>query len=234
MGHGHDFAADGFVTRVPEIIAHRGANREAPENTIPAFARALEIGVDGIELDVHVTRDNVPIVHHDPVLPDGGRIERMDSADLERRSDAPRLAQVLELVNGRCHLYIEIKATDALAPSVELLRDRTDWCSVHSFDHRIAQMANVLCPSLTTGILLVSRLIDPAHAFLEAKATYVWQHADYIDTGIFEAAHSEGVRVIAWTVNDVSRARALKAMGVDGICTDVPRDLIEGLSDIAS
>ena len=98
------------MIRRPEIIAHRGANREAPENTIPAFERALAFGVAGIELDVHVTRDNVPVVHHDAVLPDGGRIERLDSADLERRTDAPTLAQVLELVSGRCHVYVEIKA----------------------------------------------------------------------------------------------------------------------------
>ena len=218
----------------PEIIAHRGANREAPENTIPAFEKALAIGVGGIELDVHVTRDNVPVVHHDAVLPDGGRIDRMNSADLERRTDAPTLSQVLTLVNGRCHLYVELKAASALMPTVELLTQRTDWCSVHSFDHRIAQKARALSPNLTTGILLVSRLVDLVHAFQSAGATDVWQHADYIDTGMIGEVHSEGARVIAWTVNDVSQARELKAMGVDGICTDTPRELIEGLSDEAS
>lgn len=220
--------------RSPEIIAHRGANREAPENTIPAFEKALEIGVDGIELDVHVTRDNVPVVHHDAVLPDGGRIERMDSADLERRTDAPTLAQVLELVNGRCHLYVEIKAGYALVPTVELLKGRTAWCSVHSFDHPVAMMARVLDPKLSTGILLVSRLVDLPHAFISANATDVWQHADYIDGGVVGDAHGERKRVIAWTVNDLARARELVAIGVDGICTDIPRELIEGLNDIAS
>ena len=215
----------------PEIIAHRGANREAPENTIPAFERALEIGVDGIELDVHVTRDNVPIVHHDAVLPDGGRIDRLESGDLERRTDAPTLARVLDLVHGRCHVYVEIKAADALVPSIDLLRARTAWCSVHSFDHRVALQARVLCPEINTGILLVSRLVDTSHAFRTAKATDIWQHADYIDAGLVGDAHGEHRRVIAWTVNDVAQAKELVAMGVDGICTDVPRELIKGLSD---
>ena len=214
-----------------EIIAHRGANREAPENTIPAFERALEIGVHGIELDVHVTRDNVPIVHHDAVLPDGGRIDRMESADLERRTDAPTLSQVLDLVDGRCHLYVEIKAANALMPSVELLKNRTSWCSLHSFDHRVSQMARVLCPDLSTGILLVCRLVDLPHAFDVAKATDVWLHADYIDGGLIGDAHEERRRLIAWTVNDVVRARELVAMGVDGVCTDVPRELLAGLSE---
>lgn len=214
-----------------EIIAHRGANREAPENTIPAFERALETGVDGIELDVHVTRDNIPIVHHDPVLPDGGSIARLDSADLERRTDAPRLSRVLELVNGQCQLYVEIKAAEALMPTVELLRDRTHWCSIHSFDHRVAQMARPLCPELPTGILLVSRLVDLPHAFNAAGARDVWQHTDYVDGGLIGDAHRERRRVIAWTVNDLSRARELVAMGVDGLCTDTPRALLAGLSE---
>jgi glycerophosphoryl diester phosphodiesterase len=217
-----------------EIIAHRGANREAPENTIPAFERALEIGVHGIELDVHVTRDNVPVVHHDAVLPDGGRIDRMESADLVRRSDAPRLSEVIDLVNGRCRLYVEIKTPPAAVPSVELLNELAGWCSIHSFDHRIALVSRSLLPDMTTGILLVSRLVDLAHALHAAKASDVWQHADYIDSDLIVEAHSEGARVIAWTVNDVSRARELKAIGVDGICTDTPGELLEGLSDSAS
>ena len=219
--------------RSPEIIAHRGANREAPENTIPAFEKALDIGVDGIELDVHVTQDNVPVVHHDPVLPDGGRIERLHSADLERRTDAPRLAEVLDVVNGRCRLYVEIKAAYAMMPTVELLKERTDWCSLHSFDHTLALGARVVCPQLKTGILLVGKLVDPIHAFETARATDVWQHADYVDRDIIAETHSEGARVIAWTVNDLARARELVSIGVDGICTDVPRELIEGLSNIA-
>lgn len=211
--------------RSPEIIAHRGANREASENTIPAFQRALDIGVDGIELDVHVTRDNVPIVHHDPVLPDGGRIERMDSADLERRTDAPTLAQVLELVNGRCQVYIEIKAPAALAPTVDLLTRRTDWCSIHSFDHRVARQAREFNSGVRTGILLVSYLVDIEHAMTTASAHDVWQQAEFVDAELVSRVHRTAGRVIAWTVNDPVRARTLAAMGVDGVCTDVPRVL---------
>ena len=214
----------------PEIIAHRGANREAPENTIPAFERALEIGVDGIELDVHVTRDNVPVIHHDAVLPDGGRIDRMDSADLERRTDAPELAQVLELVNGRCHLYIEIKASAALPPAIVLLKQRTDWCSVHSFDHRVARKARELNSAVRSGILLVSYLVDIEHAMTTASAHDVWQQAEFVDAELVTRVHRAGGRVIAWTVNDPGRVRALGELGVDGICTDQPREIIKAFA----
>jgi glycerophosphoryl diester phosphodiesterase len=221
-------AGDGEIAEV-EIIAHRGANREAPENTIPAFQRALEIGVHGIELDVRITRDGVPIVHHDATLPGGGSIEELDLAEIARRANAPSLEEVLQLIDGQCHVYVEIKAEYALIPSVELLKVRSDWCSLHSFDHRIALGARVLAPNVKTGILLVSRLVDPAHAFHAARATDVWQHADYLDRGVIAEAHNEGARVIAWTVNDIARAGELKAIGVDGICTDDPRELLQGL-----
>jgi len=155
----------------------------------------------------------------------------MESADLGRRTDAPRLSDVLELVNGRCRVYVEIKAAAALIPSVELVKERTDWCSVHSFDHRVSQMARVLCPNLSTGILLVCRLVDLPHAFTAANASDVWLHADFIDAGLIDDAHGERRRVIAWTVNDVPLARELVAMGVDGICTDIPGALLARLGE---
>jgi glycerophosphoryl diester phosphodiesterase len=212
-----------------EIIAHRGANREAPENSIPAFERALEIGVHGVELDVRPSGDGVPIVHHDAVLSDGGIIEELHLAQIQQRANVPTLEAVLRLIDGRCHVYVEIKTEYALQPAVGLLKARTDWCSVHSFNHPVALMARALEPRLTTGILLVGKLVDPAHAFHAAQATDIWQHADYIDRDIIAKAHSEGARVIAWTVNDTKRAKELAALGVDGICTDTPREMLHAL-----
>ena len=109
-----------------EIVAHRGANREAPENTLPAFRRAIEMGVQGIELDVQYTRDNVPVVRHDPTLDPrsaGGTRPSISSLTLDEvraLSDAPTLDEVLELVDGRCRLYSEIKASEAVAAVVEI------------------------------------------------------------------------------------------------------------------
>jgi glycerophosphoryl diester phosphodiesterase len=218
-----------------EVIAHRGVNREAPENTLPAFQRALEIGVQGIELDVHLTRDSMPVVHHDAHLPeklrDGSRmpIASLEMAELRNWSPAPTLDEVLYLVDGRCRLYVEIKAAAAVEPVVERLRERHSWCAVHSFDHRVAAKANSLDPELTTGILLVSYLVDIAGAMRAARARDVWQQADLIDRELVERVHDQGGRVIAWTVNDVARGRALVDTGVDAICSDTPRELLAAL-----
>lgn len=221
------------IVRPVEIIAHRGANWEAPENTLPAFQRALEIGVQGIELDVHLSRDGVPVVHHDPMLggSDGPAIGSLELAAIRQRSDAPQLVEVLDLVDGKCRVHVEVKAAGAVDVVVPLLRDKHGWCALHSFDHRSVLRARSLDPELTTGILLVSYLVDIQSAMRVAGATDVWQQADFIDQDLTERVHAAGGRVVAWTVNDVAIARRLVALGVDAICTDAPRELIQGLSE---
>ncbi len=108
------------------IIAHRGASAEAPENTLAAFRRALDLGAGMIELDVHLTRDGVPVVIHDAWLSrttDGeGRVAQTSFAALRRHSAGawldrrfaservPRLEEVFDLVRGRAEINVEIKA----------------------------------------------------------------------------------------------------------------------------
>lgn len=214
-----------------EVVAHRGANREAPENTLEAFQRAIEIGVQGIELDVQFTSDGVPVVHHDPALPDRFRIASLTIEEIRRRSAVPSLDEVLELVDARCQLYIEIKAPAATESVVTRLKTKRSWCAVHAFDHRIPAFARTIDPDLTTGILLVSYLVDVGAAMRAAGARDLWQQADYIDRDLVKRVHEDvGGRVFAWTVNDVARARELAAMGVDCICTDSPREIMSALT----
>ena len=221
------------LTMPIEIIAHRGANREAPENTLPAFQCALDIGVSGIELDVQLTADGIPVVHHDAFLRDSqaSSIASLSLADLRPLSDAPTLEEVLTLVAARCHVYIEIKAATAVDAVVELLKDRRDWCSVHSFDHRVALRVRTLNPDIRTGILLVSYLVDVAAALRAAHASDLWQQVDFVDQELVDRVHAANGRVIAWTVNDITRAKALGNMGVDALCTDLPRELHSGLNE---
>jgi glycerophosphoryl diester phosphodiesterase len=225
--------------RIPEIIAHRGASRERRENTLAAFARALELGADAIELDVHATADGVVVVHHDPVLGAatgalaGAAIAKLTLPELRRAGKAPEvavptLAEVLALVAERAVVYVEIKGTgierlvvDAIAAAP---RAR---CAVHSFDHRIVRYARELSSStsgtaLPVGILMVSRPIDPVAAMRAAGARDLWQHWELLDEELVRAVHGAGGRVVAWTVNDAGDAARFAAMGVDGLCTDVP------------
>ena len=213
------------------VVAHRGANREAPENTLDAFQRAIEIGVQGIELDIQFTRDRVPVVIHDPNLRSTRHpISSLTVDEIRDRSSVPTLDEVLALVDARCELYIEIKAPAAVDAVVERLASRRSWCAVHAFDHRVVAKARVLDPQLRTGILLVSYLVDVDAAMRAAGARDLWQQADYIDRELIERVHDATGQLFAWTVNDVARARELAALGVDVICTDTPREIMDALT----
>src|SRR5918999_4964078 len=126
----------------PALIAHRGAPREYPENTLPSFARAIELGADGIELDVHATSDGIIVVHHDPVpratCPDrrlaGRAIAELTHDELQRFQVAPdvgipTLAEVLALVGDAAIVYVELKGSDIEREVVTVIRGGPARCA---------------------------------------------------------------------------------------------------------
>jgi glycerophosphoryl diester phosphodiesterase len=217
----------------PEIIAHRGTPRVHPENSLPGFAHAVALGVDGIELDVHLTRDGVPVVHHDPELAAGpaplaGRpiaqlmLDELRSHELAPRVTIPTLAEVRALTDGRTTLYVEVKAREAGHVVADLLASGGERTPVHSFDHRLARGVRLRAPRIPVGVLSVSYLVDTVGAMRAAEARDLWQHWSMIDAPLVDAVHAAGGRVLAWTVNDPEQAVALARLGVDGLCSDVP------------
>lgn len=210
---------------MPLRIAHRGLPRRQPENSLAGFALALELGADGIELDVHATRDGVVVVHHDPTLADGTRIAGADWDDLRRREGAPgarvpSLAQVLELVAGRAELFVEIKGHGIEPAVAALLEGYAGAAAIHSFDHALIGRLRALgCPR-RLGILFDRAVTDVEHAMDSAGALDVWPHFSLVRPPLVAAVHARGGRVITWTVNDARAAARLSAMGVDGLCGD--------------
>ena len=213
------------MTRSPELIGHRGAPRERPENTIASFLRALDLGADAIELDVHATRDGVVVVHHD-FLVQGRAIAELTAAEVADLRVAgepiPTLSAVFDAVGSRATVYVEIKGREIEQQVIATIARSASARAVpiHSFDHRAVARARALQPALTAGILLVSYLVEPEHALRAAGARDYWQEWTMIDEHLVRAIHVAGGRVIAWTVNEPDEARRLAALGVDGICTD--------------
>jgi glycerophosphoryl diester phosphodiesterase len=216
----------------PERIAHRGAHQTHPENSIAAFERAIELGAEGIELDVHATSDGVVVVHHDPVVharhpqrPAHRPIVELSAAELERFPLAdgtriPTLAYALAAMGRKVTVYVEIKTANIEALVTRCIRESETTCAVHSFDHRIVKTVKSIFPAIRTGILEVSRHIDPVASLASASAQDLWQEVDTIDEEIVEKAHSVGARVVAWTANEPTQWDSLHALGVDAICTD--------------
>ena len=221
---------------IPHIIAHRGSSRECLENTLAAFARALEQGADGIELDVHGSADGQVVVHHDAVLAleQGGgiggtaAIHDLTATELRRARlrgghPVPFLDDVLDLVGRQATVFVEVKAPRIEAAVAALLdRHPTVRTAVHSFDHRIPTAVRALRPGTSIGFLSDSYLIDPAGMLSPTVPDALWQYTHLLDEALVIAAHERGAMVIAWTENDPVRAKLLASWGVDGLCTDVP------------
>lgn len=209
----------------PALIGHRGVPVERPENTMAGFARALELGVDGIELDVHATRDGVLVVHHDDVVRSvqaaGGVIARLRWAELAGTS-VPTLDAVLDLVDGRATVYVEVKGHGIEREVAAALARSPARCAVHGFDHRVVAALRDLLPGVPRGILQTSRLVDSIAALRAAGAVTLWQHWQLVDAALVREVAAAGGEVIAWTVNDPAAARRFAEWGVAGICTDDP------------
>ncbi|MGI8510444.1 MAG: glycerophosphodiester phosphodiesterase [Gemmatimonadaceae bacterium] len=209
-----------------EFIAHRGVHDVFTENTMDAFQRALDLGFDAVELDVHVTADGICVVHHDEsvVTPKFALSIRGTFQDTlcSAAPMLPRLEAVLDLIAGRAHAYVEIKSRDVEPEIAAVLGASRAEASVHSFDHRSVLRMKRLLPSLRTGILQASRLIDSVHALRAAEADDLWQSHELVDAELVEQVQSAGMRVIAWTANTPSDWRVFQDLGVAGICTDLP------------
>ena len=231
------------------VMGHRGAPTLAPENTLASFARALEIGVDYVELDVHLSRDGALVVIHDHTLerttdgagPVGERsleeIQRLEAGAWFDPSFAgervPTLDQVLELVAGRCDVAVEIKNGPIFYPGIEeavlrtLERRRALGRSiVISFDHPSVLRFKELAPQSRTGVLFVGRPADPAQLAKEARAEALMPLWTDVTPELISSAHRAGLGVIPWTVDDPEAMRRVAGMGVDGIVTNCPDRLV--------
>ena len=195
------------------------------ENTLPGFALALDLGADGLELDVHATRDGVAIVHHDPTLADGSEIALLSRAELAQREAAPgvpipTLAEVCDVVQTRAALYVEIKAEGIEAAVMRVLARHPGEVAIHSFDHAlIGRLYRAGC-AIPLGVLFEDDACDLDAVLAATGARDIWPHFSLVTPALVGHAHAAGRRVIAWTVNDADVARSLVDAGVDGLCGD--------------
>lgn len=212
------------------VIAHRGASADAYENSLAAFRRAVKVGADGIELDVHETRDHHIVVVHDPDL-DGRPIATLSLDDvrghrLPNGEQVPTLAEALDVIGDGTDTFIEVKtlsdAGDGPLLGVIDGAPAPTRCRVHGFDHRIISRLCSKRAGLPAGVLSASYLLDPVAPIAASGARALWQHADLVDVPLATMVHDAEYDLYAWTVDRPDRMRALLAMGVDGLCTNRP------------
>jgi glycerophosphoryl diester phosphodiesterase len=192
----------------PLVIAHRGASWDLPENTLPAFERAIEIGADYVELDVHARADGELVVCHDPPR------RRM-------RTDLPTLEQVLDLCAGRIGVMVELKSPyryrrhDVVPRTLALLDDEA---VVVCFEPLALRTVKRLRPEL--------RVVQHvATVPLRVAARYAWAvgfESRRATPRNIRRAQRLGLETTVYTVNDPERMRELAELGVTGIFTDRP------------
>jgi glycerophosphoryl diester phosphodiesterase len=223
-----------FVAR-PLLIAHRGASAEKPENTLAAFRRALALGVDGLELDVQVTRDGVPVVFHDDTLRrltgTPGRLATKTWRELKQlrvhgSAPIPRLADVLTLVRGRAVVQIELKRGARVAPVVRAIRQAkaAGWVILASFETSLVRSARRLAPEIPCMLIAEGGdLKNLLRAMTALGVTGLSLHYRALPRrSVVERIHRQGGTVWCWTVNDPAAMRRLAARGVDAILSDNP------------
>ncbi|TMA39062.1 MAG: glycerophosphodiester phosphodiesterase [Deltaproteobacteria bacterium] len=220
------------------IYAHRGASRELPENTTRAFRRALELGADALETDVHVTHDGVIVVSHDP---DGARIfgqaaRIADSSWAEVRAwGMPSLEEVVTSFPG-VPINVDLKI-DAAALAVALLRKlgAEEQVTLASFQSSTLRKVRALGYRGPTGLgrSEVARLLSlPAAAQrgpLAPPGRAAQLPLSLAKPWIIRRCHALGLRVDYWTVNEPALATSLVALGADGIMTDDPAVIVPAL-----
>lgn len=213
------------------VIAHRGASRDEPENTLAAFRRAGVVGADGVELDVRRTADDRLVVHHDPVLADGRVIRETASADLP--PDVPELSAALDACDGM-FVNVEIKNEEfepdfdpsdwiahRVAADLHRRGNPTRWL-VSSFRIETVDLFRRLVPSVRTAWLVYGPSAEVLERAAASNHVAVHPKVELLTGPSVRAAHAVGLAVNTWTCDDPVRMRELIAWGVDGICTNLP------------
>jgi glycerophosphoryl diester phosphodiesterase len=186
----------------------------------------VELGADGVELDLHRSADGVLVVHHDATLADGRAIDALSWGTIAearvRGEPIPRLEAVFEAVGPGCLVQCELKGRDTAQATLALIASHASsgQAAVHAFDHRLMAEARRLAPAVPRGVLEVSYPVDGTAAARAVDARDLWRHAEFIDEALVAAARAEGRRVVAWTVNLPDQMLRLAGYGVDAICTD--------------
>jgi len=223
----------------PLVIAHRGASGHRPENTLPAFALAVEQRADMIETDLHRTRDGAIVVAHDEELAGlGGRGEIADATLAEVRGldagggeQVPVLEELLEGFAARIPFNLELKrgtrgeyegleAEVLAAVRTRGLLERTLFSSF--YDPVLARLRR-LDPTARLGLLISRRYPRDILARAEALgAEAIHPEAPLVDEALVEQAHGAGLRVFVFTVDAEAEMARLLALGVDGLFTNFP------------
>lgn len=222
------------------IIGHRGASGYEPENTIRSFKKAIELGVDIIEFDVHLCKSGEIVVIHDEKVnrTTNGHgyirektIEELKKLDMGKGEKIPTLGEVLDLVNRRVKINIELKGEKTAKPVYAIIQKYIQKCGwtydnflISSFDNSQLKEMRELDSKIKIGIIAqkirgdlpeLAKKLRPYSLNINSKSRFLTK-------GFVDFWRNQRVKIFVWTVNDKKNIERLKSIGVDGIFSDYP------------
>ncbi|MFC3903553.1 glycerophosphoryl diester phosphodiesterase [Acinetobacter marinus] len=236
-----------------QIIGHRGARGEAPENTLGGFQYLRDLGVRAVEFDVRLSKQQeLVIIHDDHFLRTTGvdlTLANASNADIQSLNLAhtmpdwhqpealPLLSQVMQICHDFDHIEVEAKAVDTQDQADELveyletaLANDAHHVTITSFDVKILTALQQRQSEFQRGFLV--EFPFGAHA-IETAVNFGCDRIGWKDIlatqELIDLSHQAGLKTSVWTVNDVERAKTLRDFGIDGLITDLPKSMLEQL-----
>jgi glycerophosphoryl diester phosphodiesterase len=222
----------------PLVIGHRGARGHIAENTLPSIAKALELGVDGIEIDVFRCASGELVVFHDRTLEKltnaKGYIEQLDldsirNIEVLNGFAIPTLEEVMNLIDGRVVLNIELKGSQTALPTNAMLQtffEQQSWSPekilISSFNWEELKLFYEANQEVPIAVLTEDDPLDAIPIATKLKAKAINPEHIALNKENISKIQKAGFKVYPWTVNKPEEINALIALGVDGIITDFP------------
>jgi len=219
-------------------VGHRGARAYEPENTLRSFKKAIELGVDAVELDVRRTRDGEIVVIHDAEVDrttnGKGSVNALTLKEIkqlvtDKGEKIPTLGEALDFLDKKVKILIELKETDFEDRVINLIQEKALEKNVIiiSFMEEALEKVRELNHEVETG-LIYARHKNPIKAALELRANYLLPLYRFTHTANIKKAHKNGLKVIVWTINNNEEVLEYMKKGVDGMASDRPDILKTG------
>ncbi len=213
-------------------IGHRGAKAYEPENTLRSFTKAIELGVDAVELDARRTREGEVVVIHDAKVDKttNGKglvsdltLNEIKQLVTDKGERIPTLDEALDFLDKKVKIVIELKETGLEKKVLDLVHEKglEKNVIIVSFREEALRKVRELDDEVDTGLIYV-RHRNPIKAALDLGAKYLLSLYRFTHTANVKKAHENGLKVIVWTINKQEEVLEYMKKGVDGIASDRP------------
>ncbi|MFH0726875.1 MAG: glycerophosphodiester phosphodiesterase family protein [Pseudomonadota bacterium] len=218
-------------------FAHRGASGHAPENTLMAVRKAIEMGAPWIEVDVYLVEGELVVIHDrrlDRTTTGAGEVTQQSfsylrSLDAGKGEKIPLLREVFDTVSGCAGINVELKGEDTAGPVAKLIGEYVaqgkleyDQVLVSAFNHALLLEVRLFNSKIPIGVL-VEKITEETVPVAEKMGAFsIHLHYNAVTAGFVADIHRRGMKVFVYTVNRAQGVRRMKKLGVDGVFTNYP------------